>query len=158
MRTALVKRRRQVSNSHKPPLQRKSEVKLLLHLQHVLDVLPCKATCLAADCTHPSRALFCLLPSGLRRRRLETPPDGFRQQAVKKINAHDSTHHVLNCDCELLAQLDAKTKMTLLVPTSVSCLFACTHIGLFWLYVCFSSRLWSRTVNILSKICYSYKY
>lgn len=113
MPTSLVKRQRQVSNSHKPPPEAKHEVKLLLRLQRFLDMLPRKAACLAADCTHPSRALFCLLPSGLRRRRLGAPPDGFRQQAVKKINSHGSTYHKLNCDRELLAQLDAKTKQTL---------------------------------------------
>lgn len=106
MRTSLVKRQRQVSNSHEPPSERKNGVKLLVRLQHFLDMLPCKATCLAVDCTHPSRALSCLLPSGLRLRRLEAPPDGFRQQAVKMMNSHDSTYHKL-------AQLDAETKMTL---------------------------------------------
>lgn len=105
-----------VTNPHRGV---KHEVKLLAHLQHFLDMLPRKATCLAADCAHPSRALFCLLPSGLRRRRLEAPPDGFRQPAVKKINCRDSTYHKLNCDCELLAQLDARSKMTLFISTSV---------------------------------------
>lgn len=85
-------------------------------------MLPCKATCLAGECSHPSRALFCLLPSGIRRRRLGAPPDGFRQQAIKEMNSHVSTYHKLNCDCELLALFDAKTHLTLF--TCIVCFLA----------------------------------